>query len=142
MSERMKPILGALVAAYLVFYLGNTYFFGPILADDMPADAMMPTWASLGVTSVLLILLYDWVNVSVGSPLRSAMMIAVSQIVILDVYYVLNGTRGLAAAGASAALLIVGWIAVGVVYGKLSGGAPTSAGAQPAGAAGEDAPTY
>ena len=26
MSERMKPILGALVTAYIVFYLSVTYF--------------------------------------------------------------------------------------------------------------------
>ena len=106
MSERMKPILGALVAAYIIFYLGITYFFGPILANDMPAEAMIPGWASLA--SVFLILLYDWVNVSVGSPVRSGLIVALSQILLVDVYYVINGSRGFAAAGASAALLIVG----------------------------------
>ena len=49
MSERMKPILGALVTAYIVFYVSVTYFFGPILANDAPAGPMMPTWASLAV---------------------------------------------------------------------------------------------
>ena len=140
MSERMKPILGALVTAYVFFYLGTMYFFGPILANDAPAE-MMPAWASLAVVSVLLILLYDWVNVSVGSPVRSALIIALSQILLVDVYYAMNGSRGLAAAGVSAALLIVGWTAVGIVYGKLSGGAPAGAEAQTAGATGGDAGT-
>ena len=108
MSERMKPILGALVTAYIVFYLSITYLFGPILANDAPAGPMMPTWASLAVASVSLILLYDWVNVSVGSPVRSGLIVALSQILLVDVYYVINGSRGFAAAGASAALLIVG----------------------------------
>ena len=51
------------------------------------------------------------------------MIVAISQILLVDVYYVLNGTRGVAAAGISAVLLIVGWFAAGTVYGKLSDGA-------------------
>ncbi len=142
MSERMKPILGALVTAYIIFYLGVTYFFGPIVANDAPAGPMMPAWASLAVGSVFLILLYDWVNVSVGSPIRSGLIVALSQIVLVDVLYVMNGTRGIAAGAASAALLIVGWTVVGFVYGKLSGGAPAGAGAETAGAAGGDVGSY
>ena len=142
MSERMKPILGALVAAYIIFYLGITYFFGPILANDMPDEAMIPGWVSLAVASVFLILLYDWVNGSVGSPVRSGLILTLSQILLVDVYYAMNGSRGLAAAGASAVLLIVGWTAVGIVYGKLSGGAPAGAEAQTAGATGGDAGAY
>ena len=57
----------------------------------------MPAWASLAVSSVFLILLYDWVNVSVGSPIRSGLIVALSQIVLVDVLYVMNGTRGIAA---------------------------------------------
>jgi len=142
MSERMKPILGALVAAYIIFYLGITYFFGPILANDMPDEAMIPGWVSLAVASVFLILLYDWVNGSVGSPVRSGLILTLSQILLVDVYYVINGSRGFAADGASAVLLIVGWTAVGIVYSKLSGGAPVGTGAQTAGAAEGDAATY
>ena len=122
MSDRMKPILGALVAGYLINFAGVTYFFGPIIADDAPTGEMVPAWLSLAIVSVLLILFYDWVNQAVGSPLKSAMIVAVSQILILDVYYVLNGTRGIVAAGASAAVLLVGWGVIGLVYGKLSDG--------------------
>ena len=122
MSARLKPLLGALVTAYIIFFLGVTYFFGPLMASDVPAGAMMPAWLSLLVVSVLLVLFYDWVNVAVGSPVRSGMIIAIGQILLVDVYYVLNGTRGVAAAGASAVLLLVGWGAVGMVYGMLSDG--------------------
>ena len=137
MSERMKPLLGALVTAYIIFYLGVTYFFGPILANEAPAGAMMPAWASLAIVSVLLVALFDWVNVSVGNPVRSGLIVALSQILLVDVYYVMNGMRGIAAGGASAVLLIVGWTVVGTVYGKLSEGAPAGGGAQTAGLAGE-----
>ena len=53
---------------------------------------------------------------------QSAMIVAISQILLVDVYYVLNGTRGIATAGASAALLLVGWGVIGMVDGKLSDG--------------------
>ena len=125
MSDRMKPILGALVAGYVINFTLITYFFGPILANDAPAGAMVPAWLSLAILSVLSILFYDWVNQAVGAPVRSAMIVAVSQILILDVYFVLNGTRGLAAAGAGAVLLLVGWGVAGMVYGKLSDGQGT-----------------
>ena len=128
MSERMKPIIGALVTAYIIFFIGVTYFFGPALAHDAPAGAMMPGWLSLGVVSLLLVLFYDWVNVSVGNPVRSAMIVAVSQILLVDVYYVMNGTRGVTAAAFSVVLLLVGWGAVGMVYGKLSDGQAAAAG--------------
>ena len=121
MSARLKPLLGALVTAYVIFLLGLMYFFGPINANDAPTGAMMPGWASLAVVSVLLVLFFDWVNVAVQNPVKSGLIVAISQILLVDVFYVMNGTRGIVAAGASAVLLLVGWAAVGMVYGKLSG---------------------
>ena len=125
MSDRIKPLLGTLVAIYVIQFAGVTFFFGPILADDAPTGELAPVWLSLAIVAVLLLIFYDWVNQAVGSPVKSAMIIAVSQILILDVYYVLNGTRGIAAAGASAALLLVSWGVAGMVYGKLSDGQGT-----------------
>ncbi|GMR13859.1 MAG: hypothetical protein BMS9Abin29_2083 [Gemmatimonadota bacterium] len=121
MSARLKPLLGALITVYVVFFVGVTYFFGPLMASDVPAGPMMPGWMSLAIVSVLLVLFFDWVNGSVGNPVRSGLIVAIGQLLLVDVYYVLNGTRGIAAAGASAVLLIVGWVAVGIVYGKLLG---------------------
>lgn len=120
MSARLKPLLGALITAYILFFVGVTYFFGPLLANDAPAGPMMPSWMSLAIASVILVIFFDWVNVSVGNPIRSGLIIAIAQLLLVDVLYVMNGTRGLAAAGASALLLIVSWVVVGAVYGKLS----------------------
>ena len=78
MRERMKPILGALVVGYVVNLAGIIYFFGPIAANDMPAGPIAPGWLSLLIAAVLLVLLLDWVAQAVGSPVRSAMIIAVS----------------------------------------------------------------
>ena len=131
MSARLKPIIGALITAYIIFLVGLAYFFGPINANDAPAGAMMPAWASLAVITVVLVVFFDWINVSVQNPVKTGLIISLSQVFLVDVFYVLNGTRGMAAAGASAVLLVVGWVVVGMVYGTLSGGpaaAPTGGG--------------
>lgn len=129
MSERIKPIVGAVVTAFVVFYVGVTYVFGPAMAADAPAGPMGPGWATLAITSILLVLFFDWANQFVGNPVRTGLIIAVSQILLVDVYYVLNGTRGVAAAAISAFLLVVGWLAAATVYAKLSGGGAGDAGA-------------
>jgi len=53
MSERMKPILGAVVTALVINYVGVTYFFGPIMAENPPSGPMMPAWASLLIVAVI-----------------------------------------------------------------------------------------
>ena len=120
MRERMKPILGALVVGYVVNLAGIIYFFGPIATNDMPAGPIAPGWLSLLIAAVLLVLLLDWVVQAVGSPVRSAMIIAVSQILLVDVYYVLLGDRGVATGIASGVQLLITWAIIGAVYGKLS----------------------
>ncbi len=65
-------------------------------------------------------LFLDWVNQSIGNPIRSAMVIGVSQILLVDVSYVLNGTREIGVALASLVVLLVGYGITGFVYGKLS----------------------
>ncbi len=121
MSDRMKPILGALVVGYVINFFGVGYFFGPIIANDAPAGPLAPGWLSLLIATVLFILLFDRVAQAIGHPFQAAMVIAVSQILLVDVYYVLNGTRGIAAAGASATVLLVGWSLIALAYGKLAG---------------------
>ena len=121
MSSRMTAILGTAVAAYIVAWLGIQYLFGPAMASDAPAGAMLPGWVSLGIIALVEAMFLDWINQSVGSPMKSAMIIAISQIMLVDVYYVMNGTRGVAAAGASIVVLLGMWGAAGVVYGKLVG---------------------
>tara|TARA_B100001123_G_scaffold133103_1_gene154258 strand:- start:234 stop:437 length:204 start_codon:yes stop_codon:yes gene_type:complete len=66
------------------------------------------------------VLFLDWVNQSIGNPIRSAMVIGVSQILLVDVSYVLNGTREIGVALASLVVLLVGYGITGFVYGKLS----------------------
>ena len=64
-----------------------------------------------------MVLFLDWVNQSIGNPIRSAMVIGVSKILLVDVP---NGTREIGVALASVVVLLVGYGITGFVYGKLS----------------------
>ena len=126
MSDRIKPLLGALVAGYIVNLVLVTYVYLPVAAEDIRigsgGEALMPGWLALGIFSVVVILFFDWVNQSLGNPMKSALIIAVSQILLVDVYYVLLGNREITTAVVSAVVLLGGYCTIGFVYGKLSDG--------------------
>ncbi len=127
MSERMKPILGAIITVIIVNYIGVYYFFGPLAESAAASGLDLPRGVALTIASIVFVLYFDWVNQQVGNPVRSAMIIALSQILLVDVYYVLNGQRTMMVAGASAVVLLVGWVAGGMVYGKLLDGGSEAA---------------
>ena len=121
MTDRIKPLLGALVAGYIVFFVAATYLYQPVAA--LPAmDPLVPTWLSLAIALVLLVLFFDWMNQAVGNPMKSGIIIAVSQILLVDCLYVLNGNREIESAVASVVVLLAIWCTIGFVYGKLSSG--------------------
>ena len=123
MSARMKPLLGALVVGYIVNTVLVNYLYAPVAASDMSEGmGLMPGWAALLVFSVIVLLYFDWVNQSLGNPMKSALIIAVSQILLVDVYYVLLGNREITTAVVSAVVLLGGYCTIGFVYGKLSDG--------------------
>jgi O-antigen/teichoic acid export membrane protein len=126
MSSRIKPILGAAVTGLIVNFVGLTYFFVPIRDGDTAPEAMAP-WLSLIVTVAVFVVLLDWVNQAVGNALKSALIIAISQILLVDLFYPLSGQRGWATAGASVVVLLVGWCLIGWVYSKLLDAEPAPA---------------
>jgi len=56
----------------------------------------------------------------VGNTMVTAMSFATAQILILDVFYVLNGTRAAYPAVLSVVLLLVSWYAIAKVYDALA----------------------
>jgi hypothetical protein len=122
MSERMKPIIGALVTAIIINYLGVYYFYGPIAESAGPGTMELPRGVALVIASIFFVLFFDWANQQIKNPVKTGLIVAISQILLVDVYYYFSGQRPLMQAAASAVVLLVSWIAVGMVYGKLMGG--------------------
>ena len=120
----IKALLGTAIVFGVTSFLLNTYLFTPTLdpADvaAAAAAAMLPRYASFALMSVINALMISWVTGMTGNGVKAGLVIAVSQIVLVDVFYVLDGRRGLAAAGASVVVLLVSLVASGYIYGKLS----------------------
>ena len=115
MGDRIKPILGAAGITLVLNYIGVTYFF-----DPQPGTELIAAPMSLVVAVVVLVLFFDHMTQKTGNAMVTAMTIAFSQVLMVDVYYVLNGTRDMQSALVSAAVILIGWYAAATVYQKLS----------------------
>ena len=116
MPRRIVAVAVAFVAVSVVQFLGVTFFYGPIAATAAPAGPLVPRGLGFAISMLLLVLFFDWVNQQMHAPLRAAMTIASSQLLLVDVDYVLSGERTVAAGAASAVLLLVSRGLVGIVY--------------------------
>jgi hypothetical protein len=117
----VKAMLGTVVVVVAVSLAANNYIYLPqSSANPAPGTPMVPFLVALTVIAVVEVLLLDWVNQKINNAMRSALIIALSQIALVDIYYVLNGTRSIPAALASAVTLLLIWMAGGFVYGKLA----------------------
>jgi tryptophan-rich sensory protein len=119
MGVRIKPIIGAALTGAVIAYLGTQFIFNPAMPE--PAfEPMLPILASLAVFWIVMSLFFDWAVQKTGKTMLTAMVIALSQILLVDFNYVLLGRRELQPALYSVGILLVLWAAVAVVYDKLS----------------------
>ena len=119
MGVRIKPIIGAALTGAVIAYLGTQFIFNPAMPE--PAfEPMLPILASLAVFWIVMSLFFDWAVQKTGKTMLTAMVIALSQILLVDFNYVLLGRRELQPALYSVGILLVVWAAVAVVYDKLS----------------------
>ncbi len=120
----IKALLGTAIVGGVTGFLLNTYLFTPTLSADAvaaaAAAAMLPMYASLALMGVINALMISWVTGMTGNGVKAGLVIAVSQILLVDVFYVLDGRRALATAAASVVALLVSLVASGYTYGKLS----------------------
>lgn len=128
MNKRILPALGAFLSLFIIYLVGVIFFYGPIAAEAAPGTALVPAFVALLISTILFVSLFVWIAREMGNPLKAALAVALSQLLLVDVDYVLTGRRGLAEAAASAVLLLVAWAITGWVYGKLDGSRGVSPG--------------
>lgn len=119
MRDRVKPILAALAAGSIVMILGVVFLYGPIEAADTPTGPLMHPGLGFLIYMALVIPFFDWVSQQMQAPMKAAMTIAISLILLVDVEHVLHGERGVWQGAASVVLLLTGWATIGWVYGAL-----------------------
>jgi len=128
MTRRIMALAAAGVAAAIVTFVGVVHFFEPIAAADAPGPPPVPAALGFLVYVVLSVLLLDWVSAQVGRPIRAALVIAASQIILVSVDFVLRGERGVATGVASAVLILVTWGSMGAIYGAILAPGPKAGG--------------
>ena len=119
MGGRIKPIVGAWVTASVIAYLAVQNIFNPA----MPAPAFEPMLGPVPATAVfwiVAILFFDWAVQRTGKTMLTALVIAVSWILLVDFNYVLIGRRAMQPALYSVVIILVIWCAAAAVYDKLS----------------------
>ena len=124
MAGRIKPIIGGMLTGTVLALLGTTYFFNPA----MPEPPFAPVFGNVILSSLVFwtvsILFFDWVVQKTGKTMLSGMVIAISQILLVDLNYVLIGRRELMPALISVVILLVIWAGVSFVYDKLRSETP------------------
>ena len=90
---------------------GVTTAFKPIVDNIIASTALY--WA-------VVICFFDWAVQKTGKTMLTAMVIALSQILLVDFNYVIAGRRAIEPALYSVGILFVVWAAVAFVYDKLS----------------------
>ena len=122
MGERMKSILGAAVAGGIIAYIGTEFLFYPAMAANPPdqVDAFVSSPWDIVLYVLILVVFFDVFVQKVGNTMLTAMSFATAQILILDVFYVLNGNRAAYPAVLSAIVLLVSWYSIAKVYDALA----------------------
>ena len=120
MGDRIKPIVGAWVTASVIAYLGVQNFFNSAMPDPPFSPMIDNAIAATAVFWIVTILFFDWAVQRTEKTMLTAMVIAISQILLVDFNYVLAGRRDIEPALYSVGILFVVWAAVAFVYDKLS----------------------
>ena len=120
MGDRIKPIIGAWATGCVVGDVAVTNFFNPA----MPAPAFEPVVANLMLSTalyqIIAVVFCDWAVEKSGHAMHTAWVIAISQILLVDVNYWIIGRRELEPALYSVVIIFVIWTAIAFVYDKLS----------------------
>ena len=120
MGERMKSILGAAVVGGIVAYIGTEYLLFPAMENAPSGEVMLSSPLDIIVYVIIAVVFLDVFVQKVGNTMVTAMSFATAQILVLDVFYVLNGTRAAYPAVLSVVILLVSWYAIAKVYDALA----------------------
>lgn len=121
----MSRRIVALTAAFIVLsvgYLAGFYFFGHLFAPEAGTGRPpVPFFAAFAISNVLLVGFFAWVAHQMGHAVKAGLTIAISQALLVNVFYVMTGSRSVAAGAASILISLVTWTCVASTYQALLG---------------------
>ena len=120
MGDRIKPILGAAATGSVIGYLLVQNVFNPAMPDPAFDPIVGNVIASTVLYWIVAVVFFDWAVQKTGQTMHTAWVIAISQILLVDINYVIIGRRELEPAVISLVVIFVLWTAIAFVYDKLS----------------------
>ncbi|HIF55922.1 MAG TPA: hypothetical protein EYQ39_01565 [Gemmatimonadetes bacterium] len=120
MGDRIKPIIGAVVTGSVIGYVLVQNVFNPAMPDPTFEPMVSNVIASTALYWIVAVLFFDWAVQKTGQTMNTAIVIAVSQILLVDFSYVIVGRRELTPALYSVGIILFMWVATAFVYDKLS----------------------
>jgi hypothetical protein len=114
-----KSIVGAFLTLGVLYLVGVLLLLDPIAATDAPTGPLVPLPVGFGIAIAVYIALFVWIEKLIGDPYKAAMALALSQLTLVNIDFVLSGKRGIATAAASTVLLLASWSATAWVYSRL-----------------------
>ena len=120
MGDRIKPILGAAATGSVIGYLLVQNVFNPAMPDPAFDPIVGNVIASTVLYWIVAVVFFDWAVQKTGQTMNTAIVIAVSQILLVDFSYVIVGRRELTPALYSVSIILFMWVATAFVYDKLS----------------------
>lgn len=121
MVRRFAALLGAWFCLS-VLYLAGFALFGSLFAgESLVAPPPVPFFVGFAISNALLVFFFAWLAKEMGRPVKAGLVIAVSQLLLVNVTYVLSGSRTPMAGVASSAVLLVTWPVVALVFAKILG---------------------
>ena len=119
MTRRVLAVLSAFLVVSTLQFVGVLYVYRPLALIEPAGEPLVPRALGFALSMALLVLFFDWVSGQMRHSFKAAMTIAISQLLLVDVDYVLSGDRTVAAGAASALVLLVSWGAAGLVHGRV-----------------------
>tara|TARA_B100000378_G_scaffold247323_1_gene219347 strand:- start:115 stop:486 length:372 start_codon:yes stop_codon:yes gene_type:complete len=120
MGDRIKPILGAAATGSVIGYLLVQNVFNPAMPDPAFDPIVGNVIASTVLYWIVAVVFFDWAVQKTGQTMHTAIVIAVSQILLVDFSYWIVGRRAGTPALYSVGIILFMWVAVAFVYDKLS----------------------
>lgn len=121
MMRRVAALAGAWVCLSIAYMLGFVLTGHLYAGEAAGGRPLVPFFVGFAISNALLVLFFSWVSEQMDSALKAGLTLAISQLLLVNVTYVLSGSRTVVAGIASSLVLLVSWPLVAVVYQTLLG---------------------
>lgn len=121
MTRKIAALVGAWVTLSVVYMIGFMLFGHLFAAEAGGGRPLVPFFVGFAISNALLVLFFSWVAKQMDHAMKAALTVAIPQLLLMNVTYVLYGNRTVVAGLASSLVLLVAWPLVAVVYRTLSG---------------------